>query len=304
MRLKRKHRDAISFYGFISPWIIGFIVFSVIPMALSLYYSFMKVKVISIGRKPPDFVGITNYIRAFTNDPDFLASIGNTFRFTLFKVLFTIVVSLAFALLLNQIIPLKRFFRTMIYLPAIIPVVGSALLWQLLFSNDLSLINYIFSFVGIPPVNWISMDNAMNSVILMSTWGTIGPTMTILLAALQGVPNDLYEAVTIDGGGFKERLFNVTLPLISPTILYVVITGLISGLQVYAETKLLTNGGPGIVTTTMSMLIVNNAFADDALGMGYACAQAWVLFVITLVFTAIFFAFANRFIYYEGGDRK
>lgn len=302
MKLKQRQRDTLNFYGFASPWIIGFLLFSVIPMGVSLYYSFTKISVIQIGRRSPSFVGFSNYIRVFTKDRDFVASIVNTFGFTFLKVLFMVVISMLIALLLNRAMPGKRLFRTLIYLPSIIPIIGAALLWQLLLSNDLSLINYVLSFFHIPPIQFLNLKNALSSVVLMSVWGGIGPTMILLLAALQGVPNDLYEAVTLDGGGWFAKFKNVTMPFISPTLLYTTITGLIGGLQSYAEMKLLTNGGPGNATTTMSMLVVNNAFMDDGLGLGYACSEAWVIFAITLVFTGIFFATSNKFVYY-GGDK-
>lgn len=302
MKLKQHQRDTLNFYSFASPWIIGFLLFSVIPMGVSLYYSFTKISVIQIGRKNPSFVGFNNYIRIFTKDQDFVASIINTFEFTFLKVLFTVVISLLVALLLNRAMPGKRLFRTLIYLPSIIPIIGAALLWQLLLSNDLSLINYFLSFLHIGPIQFLNIQNALSSVVLMSVWGSIGPTMILLLAALQGVPNDLYEAVTLDGGGWFAKFKCVTMPFISPTLLYTTITGLIGGLQSYAEMKLLTNGGPGNATTTMSMLVVNNAFMDDGLGLGYACSEAWVIFAITLVFTGIFFSVSNKFVYY-GGDK-
>lgn len=302
MKLKQRQRDTLNFYGFASPWIIGFLLFSVIPMGVSLYYSFTKISVIQIGRKNPAFVGFNNYIRIFTKDQDFVTSIANTFEYTFLKVLFTVVISLLVALLLNRAMPGKRLFRTLIYLPSIIPIIGAALLWQLLLSNDLSLINYVLSFFHIAPIQFLNLKNALSSVVLMSVWGSIGPTMILLLAALQGVPNDLYEAVTLDGGGWVAKFKCVTMPFISPTLLYTTITGLIGGLQAYAEMKLLTNGGPGNATTTMSMLVVNNAFMDDGLGLGYACSEAWVIFAITLIFTGIFFAVSNKFVYY-GGDK-
>lgn len=300
---KSRRREAFSFYGFISPWMIGFLLFTIVPMFISLYCSFHSVNVMSIGKGSLPFVGLKNYIMTLTSDDDFLKSIFNTFYFTAVKVAIVIAVSLGIAVLLNQAIPLKRVFRTLIYLPAIIPVVGATLLWQFLFSYDYSLVNYALSLMGIPGIKFLSINNAMNSIITMSVWGAVGPTMTIFIAALQAVPNDLYEAVTIDGGNDWDKFRHITIPIISPTLFYLTVTGIIGGLQAYTEMKLLTNGGPGNATVTMSMLIVNNAFSGDALGMGYACAQAWILFALTLVFTIVFFAVFGKRVYYEGGDK-
>lgn len=300
-RLKSKQRDSLAFYGYISPWIVGFTLFTLLPMGLSLYYSFTKVTVLRLARAPK-FVGLANYIRIFTKDTDFLASVGHTFYYSFFRVMIGVAISLLIAVLFNREMKFKRLFRTLTYLPAVLPIVGSALLWQLLFSNDLSLFNYIFSLVGFPKVQWLDYNNAMNSIILMSVWCGIGPTMTVLLASLQGVPQELLEAVEIDGGNAFHKFCYITLPMISPTLLYVIITGFIGTLQSYAEMKLLTGGGPGNATTTMSMLVVNNAFTDDGLGMGYASAEAWVIFIITLIFTVLFLRTSRKLVYYGGGE--
>jgi multiple sugar transport system permease protein len=304
-RLSASRREELSFFAYISPWLIGFLLFSVVPMATSLYFSFHKITVLGLGRRSPVYVGFDNFVRIFTKDELFLQSIGNTFRFAAVRVFVGVALSLLVALLLNRKMPLRRTFRTMVYLTALIPIVGSAMLWQLLFSNDLSLFNYAIGLFGLPKVAWLDYGHAMSSVLVMSIWCGIGPTMTILLAALQGVPQDLHEAADIDGAGPGRRFFAVTIPMISPSLLFVVTTGLIGALQAFAEMKLLTGGGPGGATTTMTMLVVSNAFSDDGgLGMGYASAQAWVVFALTLVFTIVFFRVSGRYVYYAGEAKK
>lgn len=304
-RLSSRTREELTFYKYISPWIIGFICFTLIPMVTSIIYSFNKVTVLSLGKRPPKFVGFENYIRIFTKDTMFVKSIGITFLYAFIRVFAGTFISLLVALLLNKKLKGRNFFRTMIYMPAVIPIVGSAMLWQLLFSNDMSLFNYLLSFIGIGPVNWLSYNNALGSVLFMSIWCGIGPTMTIMLAALQGVPGELIEAAEIDGAGPIRKFFYITVPMISSSLLYVIVTGLIGALQAYGEMKLLTGGGPGGATTTMTMLVVGNAFSDDGLGMGYASAQAWIIFMITIIFTLIFFKTSSRHIYYAGGgDEK
>lgn len=299
-RMTRSIRQRLSFYAFVSPWILGFAIFSILPMMTSLYYSFTKITVLGLGRRNPEWIGLENFISVFTDDDVFLRSIQNTFIFSIGRVFLGIFVALLVALLMNTKIPGKKFYRTMIYLPAIIPIVGSAILWKQLFSTDFSLFNYFLSIVGIPPVEWLSYDNAMGSIIFMSIWSGLGPTMIILLAALQNVPRELIEASTMDGANTIRRFRHITIPMVSPTIVYLLVTGFISALQAYAEMDLLTGGGPGDVTTTMAMNVVFNAF--DGRGMGYASAQAWVIFAIILVFSILFFKIINKRAYYESGD--
>lgn len=299
-RMTRSTRQRLSFYAFVSPWILGFAIFSILPMLTSLYYSFTKITVLGLGRRNPEWIGLENFISVFTDDDVFLRSIQNTFIFSIGRVFLGIFVALLVALLMNTKIPGKKIYRTLIYLPAIIPIVGSAILWKQLFSTDFSLFNYFLSIVGIPPVEWLSYDNAMGSIIFMSIWSGLGPTMIILLAALQNVPRELIEAATMDGANTIKRFRHITIPMVSPTIVYLLVTGFISALQAYAEMDLLTGGGPGNVTTTMAMNVVFNAF--DGRGMGYASAQAWVIFAIILVFSILFFKIINKRAYYESGD--
>lgn len=301
---KKSHRERIGFYLFISPWIIGFLLFSVVPMITSLYYSFTRITVLGLGRRSPEYIGLKNYIRIFTDDPIFIQSIKVTFTYAFVRVLLGIFISLLIAMLLNRKMFGKRIIRSLIYLPAIIPIVASAFLWRQLFSNDFSLLNYLLSFIGIPPINWLSYDNALSSIIFMSIWTGIGPTMIILTAALQNVPQELLEAAEIDGANAFQKFRVITVPMISSTLLYLFVTGFIGALQAYAEMDLLTNGGPGYVTTTMTMNVVQNAFSSDGSGMGYASAQAWVIFIIILIFTLLFFRVVNKRVYYAGGDGK
>ncbi|MDG0888973.1 carbohydrate ABC transporter permease [Paracholeplasma manati] len=298
--MKRSTRQRINFYLFVSPWILGFCIFSILPMLTSLYYSFTKITVLGLGRRNPEWIGMGNYVAVFTDDNVFIRSIQNTFIFSFGRVFLGIIVALLVALLMNTKIPGKRIYRTLIYLPAIIPIVGSAILWKQLFSTDFSLFNYFLSIIGIPPVEWLSYDNAMGSIIFMSIWSGLGPTMIILLAALQNVPRELIEAAKVDGANTVIRFRHITIPMVSPTIVYLLVTGFISALQAYAEMDLLTGGGPGNVTTTMAMNVVFNAF--DGRGMGYASAQAWVIFAIILVFSIFFFKIINKRAYYESGD--
>lgn len=301
---KKKLSDSRLFYIYISPWLIGLTCFTLFPMVLSLIFSFTNVKMSSATTAPLEFVGLKNYIDIFKNDQDFLRSIFNTFIYAFAKVFLTVVIGLLIALLLNASIPGRKFFRTMIYMPAVIPVVSVALLWKLIFTgNELNIANYVLSLFGLGPYHFFGNEIiAMLTVIFVGVWSGLGPVMLILLAALQGISQDLLEAAELDGANSFKKFIHIILPSISPSILFVTITGLIGSLQAYAEIKLLTGGGPGNATTTMNLVIVNNAFNN--LGrktLGYASAQGWIVFTIILIFTIVFLRLANKRVYYESG---
>lgn len=294
MKSRARRHEIRMFYTFISPWLIGFLCFSVIPILASLYFSFTRYEVID----SPLWIGLENYRKIFTGqDPVFLKSFFNTFRFAIARVLLGLAVPLLLALLLNRNIKGKRILRTLVYLPAIIPAVGAALIWQYMFAGDFGLLNYFLSLFGVPRIEWLNYDNAMNSIILMSVWCGIGPTMTILIASLQGVPASLYEASYIDGASAWHRFWKITLPMISSTLFYLLITSIISSIQVFTEIKLLTNGGPADATTSLTIQVYNDAFTN----MGYSSAKAWVIFVVVLFFTLFFFKYVQKAVYYEGG---
>ncbi|MGN1099338.1 MAG: carbohydrate ABC transporter permease [Christensenellales bacterium] len=296
---KKEKREHISFFLFLSPWLLGFLAFTLIPMVASIYYSFNKIFVYNMSVVPPEFVGLKNFVMAFS-DKLFLKSIANTFVFALFRVPIGIIAALMVACLLNRKIAGKKLFRTLVYLPAILPIVGSVIIWKQLFSNDFSLLNYILGGFGIGPVNWLHYDNALWSIILMSVWCGIGPSMIILLAALQGVPERLLEAAELDGAGAVRKFFSITIPMISPTLFYLVITGIIGALQAYAEMALLSV--PGDSTVTMTMVVVRNMYKFDGNGIGYSSAMSWIIFVIVMVFTLIFFKISSKAVYYGSGD--
>lgn len=299
---KRQKRETAQFYLYILPWIVGFSLFTVIPMISSLVYSFQKVSILDLNGTGT-FIGFQNYINIFKDDL-FLSSIGNTFLYAFVKTFVSLFLALLFALLLNKKFRGNKLVRILVYLPAIIPSVASIMVWSQLFSKDFSLLNYFLSFFGISPIDWTSYSNSMGSVLLMGIWTSIGPNMLICLAALQGVPEEVIEASKLDGANAVERLFSVTIPTISPTLFFISITGIIGGLQAYAEMQLLFENGTD-KTLTMAWNVVLNAFSlDGSKTMGYACAQAWVLFVIIIIFTAIYFKVSNKLVFYgNGGDK-
>ncbi len=286
-----------KFFAFISPWLIGFTAFTIIPMAMSLIYSFTDAKMVTVNSEPLEFLGVKNYIYIFSEDHDFQRAILNTLIYSAIKVTLLVVLAVLLALLLDKKIIGRKAFRVMIYLPAVIPVVSVALLWKLIFTGgEFNIANYFLSYLGLAPVNFFgNAASAMGTVIFVGVWSGLGPTLLIVLAAIQGVPRDLLEAAQLDGANGLQRLLHIIIPCISKALIFVILTSLISSLQAYAEIKLLTEGGPGNSTTTMSLLIVSNAF--KTLGkktLGYACAQGWLVFAFTLVFGIIYVKLSGK----------
>lgn len=284
---KHERKKTARFFAYISPWLIGFTAFTIFPMVLSMIYSLTDVKMATANSQPLNFVGLRNYIRIFTEDENFRQAIWNTLVYSFVKVAFLLVFAVLIALLLDRKIIGRKVFRVMIYLPAVIPVVSVALLWKLIFTGgEFNVVNFFLSYLGLEPVNFFGTGtSAMGTIIFIGIWSGLGPTMLVVLAAIQGVPKDYLEAAELDGANAMRRLVHIILPCISKTLVFVILTSLISALQTYAEVKLLTEGGPGNSTVTISMLIVTNAF--KTLGnktLGYACAQGWLLFAMTLVF--------------------
>lgn len=289
--------NRIRFFMYISPWLIGFACFTIVPMVLSMIYSFTDVKMATVNSAKLNFINFKNYIYIFTEDKDFQRAILNTLTYAFVKVVLLVIFALLLALLLNRKVFGRKAFRVLIYLPAVIPVVSVSLLWKLIFTGgENNVANYFLSYLGLAPVNFFgNATSAMGTIIFVGIWSGLGPTMLILLAAIQGVSSDLLEASELDGANAFHRLIYIIIPTISKALVFVVLTSLISSLQAYAEVKLLTEGGPGNATTTMSLLIVANAF--KTLGnktLGYACAQGWVVFLMTFVFGLVYVLLSTK----------
>ena len=294
--LSSKAKKTLTFFAYISPWLLGFIAFTIVPLFLSLVYSFSDVSMTNVG-SGLNFVGLKNYLTIFTEDADFLQAVKNTFIYTIIKVVLLVFLSLLAALLLNSKIVGRKIFRVLFYLPALIPAVSSAFLWKLLFSNGTNNVaNFFLSYLGIKPVNFLGNGfSAMGTIIFIGVWSGLGPTMIIFLAAIQGVEKDVMEAANLDGAGPIRRFIHIIIPAILPVLFFVVLTNAISSLQFYTEVKLLTGGGPGNSTITMSMSIVSNAFKTiGKKTLGYACAQGWVIFILTFILTLIYIWNMNR----------
>ncbi len=288
-------RDMIAGYSFISPWLIGFLLLTLYPIFASLYYSFCDYRVLS----PPHWVGLRNYTELFTDKDYFLPSLWNTL-FMFLELPIALALSVGIALLLNQKMKGMVIFRTLCYLPSVVPTVASAILWLWLLNPQYGLVNATLKMLHIPTTSWLQSPIwAKPAFIILDLWA-VGGGLVIYLAALQGVPQHLYEAADLDGAGPWRKTWNITLPAISPVIFFNAILGIIATFQYFTQTFLLTNGGPANSTLFYALFLYQNAF--QYFRMGYASAMAWVLFAITALATVIVFKSSARLVYYEGGE--
>jgi multiple sugar transport system permease protein len=293
LRLTNRQRESLMGYLFLSPWILGFVVFLAGPMIASFYLSFTQYKVI----KAPLWVGLANYQRMFT-DELFYQSLKVTVVYTAISVPLGIAAALGVAVLLNQKIVASGLFRTIFYLPSIISGVAVAIVFAWIFNFRFGILNYLLSLVGIPGPNWLGSPRwALWAFVLMSLWG-IGGNVVIFLAALQGVPQSLYEAAEIDGAGSWQRFWSITLPMISPALLFVFIMGVIGTFQTFTQSYIMTGGGPANATLFYLLYLYKNAF--NWFEMGYASAMAWILFLIIMACTLILLRSSTLWVHYEG----
>lgn len=277
----------------VSPWWLGFLLFTLGPMVASLYFSFCDYKVI----QPPRWIGLGNYQRMFA-DELFYKSLSVTTRYTLVSVPLGIIASLVVAVLLNQKIPGARVLRTVFYLPSVVSGVAVALVFAWIFNHRFGILNYIIGLVGIRGPDWLGRPQwALWAFILMSLWG-IGGNMIILLAGLQGVPVSLHEAAEIDGANRWVRFWTITIPMISPAVLFIAVMSIISSWQVFTSAYIMTAGGPAYATLFYLLYLYRNAFSWFE--MGYASAMAWVLFIIILACTLVTLRGSQSLVHYEG----
>lgn len=280
---------------FASPWLIGFSVFLAWPLMQSLYNSFTVYSVLS----PPVWVGGANYAELM-QDEIFWQSLGNTFFYAAFAIPLGTVTAIGLAMLLNQKVRGQHFYRTFFFLPSLVPAVPLAILWLWLFNGDVGLVNTFFRAVGVSdPPNWLGAKEWSKTVlIVMSTW-TVGNAMIIYLAGLQEIPQQLYEAADLDGARPWQKALNVTIPLLSPVIMFNVVMGIIGSLQIFTQPYVIFPGGnPERSTYFYTMYIFDAAFRD--LRMGYASAMGWVMFLIILVLTFAAIRFFDKKVHYEG----
>jgi multiple sugar transport system permease protein len=279
-------------YLFILPWLIGFFGFTLIPMILSFIYSFYDYDVVSRF----NFIGLENYIDAF-KDPLFYKSLRNTVYYTFVGVPLGMLISLMLALLLNQKIKLLGLFRSLCYLPSTLSGAAVALLWMWVFNSDFGVLNLTLKFFGINGPRWLTSEEwVIPAFIIMGLWG-IGGTVVIFLAGLQGIPDIYYEAALIDGANRWMAFWKITLPMLSPTIFFTLVMGIIGSFQIFTPALIMTNGGPNNASLFYVLHLYNNAFLY--LKMGYGSALAWILFVIILIFVFLIIKSTPLWVYYE-----
>lgn len=287
------NHQTLTAWLFLLPSFIGFVIFTAIPVLAAGGISLLKWNLFS----PPTFVGLANFERLF-GDPTFWSSLFNTAYFTFISVPLTIVVSLALALLLNQGFRHINIFRSLLLLPYATITVAVAFIWVWLYIPDGGLFNTMLSWVGINGPEWLTSENwAMPALIIMSVWKGFGFGMVIFLAGLQAIPEQLYEAAKVDGASSWTRFKSVTLPMLSPSMFFVVVTSVIGSFQVFDQALIMTNGGPGTQTTTLVMSIYRAGFENY--NEGYAAAQSLVLFFFIVAITAVQFVNQRRLVHYD-----
>ncbi|NKB70955.1 MAG: ABC transporter permease subunit [Candidatus Latescibacteria bacterium] len=295
MARKSGIRREESWYGwlFVAPHIVGLVIFTIGAILASGYLSLTKWDLFGA----PEWVGLDNY-RKLLDDEIFWKALGNTVYYTGFRVPISLVLSLGVALLMNVQIRGILWWRVVYFAPAVSSSVAIALVWRWIYSKDFGLLNSFLGWLHLPAVNWLGTEAlAMPAMIAMSVWWSVGTNMVIYLAALQGVPEQLYEAAELDGAGIWGKFRHVTLPLITPTTFFLLIMGTIGSLQIFDIFFVMTQGGPNFATTSLVMYIFQNAF--EYFAMGYASAVAWVLFFLILLLSLIQLRFSG-WVHYEG----
>jgi multiple sugar transport system permease protein len=294
LRLTRKERrNLVTGLLFVSPWIVGFLAFLVYPIYYTLRISFTQYS----GFGEPAWIGLGNY-RTLLDDQLFWTSLYNTLYYTALAVPLGAVVSMGLALAMNQPVPEVPIYRAILYLPSIIPLFALSFIFYILMNPTQGIFNQLLIRVGLPNVNWFG-DPAWTKLafVFLAQFGA-GQVALIFLAGLKGIPVTLYEAAMLDGAGIWSRFRNITLPMMTPIILYDLILGLSLGLQVFTQSYVITQGGPADSSRFYVLYLYDNAFRYGK--MGYASALAWVLFVITFVLAMLIFRWSRRWVYYEG----
>jgi len=283
-------------YLFLTPHALGLLLFVTLPILASIYLSFTEYNIF----QPPKWIGLANYRTAFFEDWLFWPSLLRTFEYAFLSVPLGLIGSLTLAILLNQPVKAKGFFRTLYFLPSITPGLATIFLWNYILHPTIGPVNWALSKIGIQGPTWFADKTwALPSLVFMDLWGGIGGgRMLIFLAGLQGVPESLYEAAELDGAGSWARFWHITLPMISPTMLFNLVLGVIGALQVFTSAFVATQGGPAFSTWFYALHVYQNAF--EYFRMGYASALAWLFAIIVLVFTAVQLSMSRKWVFYAG----
>ena len=289
-----EYRDA---YLFLLPWMLGFVIWQAGPMLASLYFAMTRYEMVT----PPEWIGPGQFIKLFQDDRFYLALYNSAF-YVAVGVPTHLFFALLAALLLNVQVKGTSVYRTLYYVPSIVPIVANSLLWAWMFAPDYGLVTNFLHTFGIPSPLWLQDPDWAKPALIVMSWWTIGGQMVILLAGLQGIPDHLYEAAAIDGANWWQRFRAVTLPLLTPSLFFNLIVALIGAFQVFTQAYVMTHGGPQFSTLFYILYLYQNAFEDFK--MGYASALAWILFLLILLITLVQFKVANRWVFYEGELRK
>jgi len=307
----KRWRDARDGYSMLLPTIIGVLVFFAFPLAYSLFLSFTNGRLLARVDEPTRFIGLENYLKAIQS-PVFQDALKITFTFSVMVLIFSIIPALLLAVLINEKIKGQSFFRSIYFVPVVASVVGVSLVWKFLFNKDFGWINLAIELfgkatglkaIGVVPISWLGNANyALTAVIIVFVWKTIGYNMVIFMSGLQGINKQLYEAASIDGANRWQTLSRVTVPMLSPTIFFVVVTTLIGCLQVFDVPYALgwTRGnqaGPADSMLTNVLQLYREAFINNS--TGYASSLAWILTIIILIITAIQFRISKRWVNYD-----
>ncbi|GAB2570646.1 carbohydrate ABC transporter permease [Gracilibacillus alcaliphilus] len=292
-KIKGQRHGRTAFW-FLLPNLSGFLVFTLTPILAVFVLSLFEWSLIA----EPKFVGLRNYIYLFTSDSNFIRVLLNTIFFTIVYLTLNLLVSLTFAAWLNQKIKGIAVYRAILFLPVLVPPVAIALIWQFMYEPSVGLINHLMEAIGLSAVNWLgNEDYAMFALIIMCVWQQFGYNMLIFLAALKGIPQTILEAASIDGAKPLTKFFKISIPSISPAILFAMVMTLITSFQIFDQVFILTNGGPGYATEVLGLYIYKNAF--EWFQMGYGAALAVVLFVIILIVTLIQLILQKKWVHYE-----
>jgi multiple sugar transport system permease protein len=279
---------------FITPAALGVIIFQLYPTLFSLYISFTRWNLLS----PAKWIGFQNYIELFTTDRFFAKATANTLWYGIGTVIAGIAFGLFFGVLLNQGIRFKYIYRAIYFIPVVAPTVAVALLWAWLYDSQFGIINGLLRMVGVKGPNWLgSTQWALPSIIIQAIWAGLGFNIIIFLAGLQGISQEYYEAAEIDGANPLQKFFSITLPLLSPTTFFVLVTGVIGAFQVFDVPFIMTGGGPANATQTVVMLVYSNAFRIQK--MGLAAAISYIIFLVILILTFLNFRISKKWVFYE-----
>ena len=282
---------------FAMPAILGFLIFTLGPMVASAYFSMTDYN----GVGTAGWIGLENYEVLLVSDPVFKKSLLVTLQYILMSVPLNITVSFLIAFLLSQDIRCRGFFRAAYYIPTVVPLVATSIIWKWLLDPNSGILNYLLRLLGLPASRFLFDERTvLPSMALIGVWQT-GATMLIFLAGFMGIPRQLYEAVEVDGGSPWHKFRNITIPMMTPSIFFNLVIGLINGFQVFTQAYIITSGGPNNKSNFVILQLFKEAFTYGR--MGRACAIAWVIFLIVVVLTVINFRISDKWVYYESEDR-